>query len=154
MNWKPEELLDDFFAAAKSGKIEIPINAICIQKLLMPHISPSQMPKGKMAVYVFSTETCVLKVGRVNQGSVDRYTRQHYRPKGANSTLAKSLVADKNACQRYNLNEENISDWIQKNTDRVNFLIHADIDEFVLNLLEAFLQCRLQPVYEGTAKQR
>ena len=28
MNWKPEELLDDFLAAAKTGKIEISPNAI------------------------------------------------------------------------------------------------------------------------------
>lgn len=154
MNWKPEELLDDFFAAAKSGKIEIPTNAIRIQKLPMPHTRPKQMPSEKMAVYVFSTETRVLKVGKVNPGSVNRYTYQHYNPKGANSTLAKSLIADKNAYPECNLNEKNVCDWIQKNMDRVNFLIDADIDEFVLNLLEAFLQCRLQPVYEGLANRR
>ncbi len=153
MNWKPKELLDDFLIAAKSGKIEIPPNVICIEKLLMPHERPN-LPQGKMAVYVFSTETCVLKVGKVNPGSGDRYKYQHYRSKGANSTLAKSLLADKNTCGRCNLSEKNISDWIQKNTDRVNFLIDADIDQFVLGLLEAFLQCRLQPIYEGPANQR
>ena len=153
MNWKPKELLDDFLMAAKSGKIEIPPNVICIEELLMPHERPN-FPQGKMAVYVFSTETCVLKVGKVNPGSEDRYKNQHYRPKGANSTLAKSLLADKNACRRFNLSEKNISDWIQKNTDRVNFLIDEDVDQFVLSLLEAFLQCRLQPIYEGRANQR
>ena len=150
MNWKPKELLDDFLIASKSGKIEIPPNVICIQELLMPHERPT-LPQGKMAVYVFSTETCVLKVGKVNPGSGLRYKYQHYNPKGANSTLAKSLLADKNVCQRGNLSEKNICDWIQKNTDRVNFLIDEDIDQFVLSLLEAFLQCRLQPIYEGSS---
>ena len=149
MNWKPKELLDDFLIAAKSGKIEIPPNAICIEKLLMPHERPT-LPEGKMAVYVFSTETCVLKVGKLTQGSGNRYRNQHYTSKGAPSTLAESLLTDKNR----NLSEKDISDWIQKNTDRVNFLIDADIDQFVLGLLEAFLQCRLQPIYEGPANQR
>ena len=139
MNWKPKELLDDFLIAAKSGKIEIPPHVICIEKLLMPHERPN-LPHGKMAVYVFSTETCVLKVGKANPGSEDRYKYQHYRPKGANSTLAKSLLADKNR----NLSEKDVSDWIRKNTDRVNFLIDEDVDQFVLSLLEVFLQCRLQ----------
>ena len=152
MNWIPKQLLDDFLIAAKSGKIEIPPNVICVEKLLRPHERPN-LPEGKMAVYVFSTETCVLKVGKVNPGSADRYKYQHYRPKGAGSTLAKSLLADKNACLRCSLNEKNISDWIRNNTDRVNFLIDANIDKFVLNLLEAFLQCRLQPIYEGPANQ-
>ena len=148
MNWEPEELLDDFLIAAKSGKIEIPPNVICIEKLPMPHERPN-LPQGKMAVYVFSTKTCVLKVGKVNPGSEDRYKNQHYRPKGANSTLAKSLLIDKNR----NLSEKDISNWIRKNTDRVNFLIDEDVDQFVLSLLEAFLQCRLQPIYEGPANQ-
>ena len=153
MNWRPKQLLDDFLIAAKSGKIEIPPNAICIEKLLMPHERPT-LPEGKMAVYVFSTETCVLKVGRVNPGSKNRYRNQHYNPRGANSTLAKSLLADKKVCQECNLNKGNVSEWIQTKTDRVNFLVDADIDKFVLSLLEAFLQCRLQPAYEGSANQR
>ncbi len=152
MNWKPEQLLDDFLIAAKSGKIEIPPNTICIEKLLMPHQKPN-LPAGKMAVYVFSTETCVLKVGKVNTGSGPRYKYQHYRHKGNNSTLAKSLLADKNACHSYKLNEDNVSDWILENTDRVNFLVDAEVDEFVLSLLEAFLQVRLQPIYEGRTNQ-
>ena len=88
MNWKPEELLDDFLAAAKTGKIEIPLNTICIEEMLMPHTPPSQMPERKMAVYVFSTEMCILKVGKVNPGSADQYKYQHYRPKGAGSTYS------------------------------------------------------------------
>ena len=149
MNWKPKELLDDFLIAARNGKIEIPPNVICIEKLPMPHERPN-LPQGKMAVYVFSTETCVLKVGKVNPGSAPRYKYHHYNPKNAKSTLANSLLTDKNR----NLSEKNIRDWIQKNTDRVNFLIDKDVNQFVLSLLEVFLQCRLQPIYEGPANQR
>jgi len=36
----------------------------------------------------------------------------------------------------------------------VNFILDASLGVHVLNLLEAFLQCRLRPEFEGFASQR
>ena len=141
-------------AAAKGGKIEIPSDAISIEIQPMPHTPPS-LPQNTRAVYVFSTDTHVLKVGKVNPKSGARYTSQHYDPKRSNSNLAKSLLKDQDTVREHGLNEENVSDWIKKNTDRVNFLFDADVvNPLLLNLFEAFVQCKLSPIYEGPENQR
>ena len=149
MNWDPEKLRDDFLVVAKLGGIKINLDDIDIEILEMPHKPPINLPNGKMAVYIFSSKECVLKVGKAGSRSQARYTSQHYNPGSAPSTLAASILKDKNAGQRCRLTEENISDWIKKNTDRTNFLLDANMDKWLLNLLEAFVQCRLKPVFEG-----
>lgn len=153
MNWDPEKLRDDFLIVAKLGGIGIQPSDIGIETLTMPHKPPSNLPKGKMAVYVFFNKEYVLKVGKAGSRSQARYTSQHYNPGSAPSTLAASILKDENSVQRYGLNEENISNWIKESTDRVNFLLDADMGKWVLNLLEAFVQCRLQLRYEGFASQ-
>jgi len=41
-----------------------------------------------------------------------------------------------------------------ENLDRTNFLLDERLGIPVLTLLEAFLQCRLRPRYEGYKSQR
>jgi len=120
MNWDPKYLRDDFLVVAKLGGIEMASEDIGIEIRTMLHIPPRNLPKGKMAVYVFSNKEYVLKVGKAGSRSQARYTSQHYNPGSAPSTLAASILKDENAVQRYNLNEQNISDWIKENTDRTN----------------------------------
>lgn len=151
MNWDPIQLLEDFHIVAELGRVDIESDAISIEILNIPHKPPSNLPKGKMAVYVFSDKECVLKVGKAGASSQARYTSQHYNPGSAPSTLAASILKDEYIVQKYELNDQNISYWIKKNTDRVNFLLDADLGKWLLNLLEAFVQCRLQPRYEGQA---
>lgn len=153
MDWTPEQLRDDFLVVAKLGGIEMVTDDIGIDTRTMPHMPPRNLPKGKMAVYVFSNKEYVLKVGKAGSRSQARYTSQHYNPGSAPSTLAASILKDENAVQGYSLNEQNISDWIKENTDRTNFLLNANMGKWVLTLLEAFVQCRLQPRYEGFASQ-
>ena len=154
MKWNPEKILADFLIVAELAAIEIQPSAIYIETLTMPHRPPSSLPKGKMAVYVFSDKECVLKVGKIGQKSQARYTSQHYNPHSSNSNLAKSILKDEDAVQKYNVNDGNISDWIKKNTDRVNFLLYANVGMRALTLLEVFIQCRLLPVYEGFSSQQ
>ena len=154
MKWNPEKILADFLVVAKLAGIEIQSEDICIEPLGMPHRPPSSLPKGKMAVYVFSDKERVLKVGKIGQNSQARYTSQHYNPRSSNSNLAKSLLKDEYVVQKYDVNNGNISDWIKKNTDRVNFLLDANVGMRALTLLEVFIQCRLLPVYEGFSSQR
>ena len=154
MKWNPEKILTDFLIVAELAAIEIQPGAIYIEILTMPHRPPSSLPKGKMAVYVFSDKECVLKVGKIGQKSKARYTSQHYNPHSSNSNLAKSILKDEDAVKKYGVDDGNVSDWIKKNTDRVNFLLDANVGMRALTLLEVFIQCRLLPVYEGFASQR
>ena len=154
MKWNPAQLLTDFLVVAELGQIKMQPDAIRVETLKMPHRAPRNLPKGKIAVYVFSDKERVLKVGRVSTGSQPRYTSQHYNAGSAPSTLVGSILKDENVMQKYDLNKGNVSDWIKKNTDRVNFILDADVGGWALMLLEVFIQCRLQPVYEGKQYNR
>ena len=154
MDCKPKQLLDDFLAAVKRGGIEISQNAIDFEILPMPHSPPSRLPKRKVAVYIFSDKERVLKVGRVGPNSQARYTSHHYDPESSDSNLSKSLLADEHAKGKYGLSQGTVGEWIKKNTDRVNFIIDANYYGPVLNLFEAFVQGRLNPVYEGHVSRR
>lgn len=154
MIWKPDELVDDFIAVAELARIGLAPRSVEIEVLPRPHEPPTDLPKGKMAVYVFSSREVVFKVGRVGWRSKPRYTSQHYNSGSAPSTFAGSLLGDEVSVLKYGLNEDNVSDWIKQNTDRVNLLLDASFGAHVLALLEAFVQCRLQPLFEGSPKQR
>ena len=148
MNWVPEEILDDFLVVARLAHLTVDARATRIETLRMPHKPPSHLPEGKAAVYVFSDRERVLKVGKVGRKSQARYTSQHYTA-SARSTLAGSLLTDRTVTDGLRLTKSNVAAWIKGNTDRVNFLLDAEAGPLPLALLEAFVQCRLRPVYEG-----
>ncbi len=56
--------------------------------------------------------------------------------------------------KNYGLNEDNISDWIKNNTRRIDIFIDSELRISVLNLLEAYLQCKFKPKYEGFESQK
>lgn len=47
------------------------------------------------------------------------------------------------------LSDENIEDFIKQNMNRINIYIDISKGEFYLNLLEALLHYRLNPIFEG-----
>ena len=154
MQFDPDQLLSDFLVVAELAGIKVHRGVIRIETLPMPHRPPSSLPKGKMAVYVFSDKERVLKVGKVGWRSQARYTSQHYNAGSAPSTLAASILNDEDAVEKNGVNAENVSDWIKENTDRVNFILDADLGARTLTLLEAFVQCRLQPAFDSRAVRR
>lgn len=154
MSWKPETVIEDFGAVADLAGVLLTTDDIVIEKLPAPHVPPSRLPPGKMAVYVFSKGDEFLKVGKVGPNSGPRYTSQHYNPGSAMSTLAGSILADKSVLGIDDIDESNIGDWIKDQVDRVNLLLDARVGVHVLSLLETFLQCRLKPKYEGFKSQR
>lgn len=154
MTWLPKETLADFASVAHLAGVKLPHNDIRIEVLPAPHASPTRLPTGQMAVYVFTYGADVLKVGKVGPKSQARYTSQHYNPGSAQSTLAASVIAD---AARLGLGEADIAgigNWIRANVDRVNILLPSQLGVPVLTLLESFLQCRLRPRYEGFKSQR
>ena len=120
-----------------------------------PHQAPSGLPKGMSAVYVYGTPTQCLKVGKAGPKSHARYTSQHYQPGSAPSTLARSLLNNK---EEFGVPEATdascIGDWIKQNTYRINILLSTAAGVHALNLLEAFVQCKLEPRFEGFSSQR
>ena len=147
-------LLDDFRKVVALAGVSLPATALTFETLPAPHKPPSVLPSGKMAVYVFVWDGRCLKVGKVGPKSQARFTSQHYSPASSNSNLAKSLVAGHGKLGLSGITESNVGAWIKTNVDRVNFLLSAECGIPVLTLLESFLQCRLNPVFEGFDSQR
>lgn len=136
--------------------VSLASDALVVDRRPAPHVPPKALPPGTMAVYVFSfgPRVLMLKVGKVGPNSAARYTAQHYNAGSAKSTLAASLIKHGERIGVASLNETNVSGWIREHTERVNFILDATLGVHVLNLLEAFLQCRLKPEFEGFASQR
>lgn len=154
MTWLPAQTLADFATIARLAGVTLAMGDIQVEVLAVPHVPPTRLPAGQMAVYVFTHGGDVLKVGKVGPKSQARYTSQHYNPGSAKSTLAASMIAD---AGRMGLGEADMADignWIRTNVDRVNVLLPATLGVPVLTLLESFLQCRLRPRYEGFKSQR
>ena len=98
--------------------------------------------------------TRCLKVGKAGPNSQARYVSQHYNPGSSRSNLAKSLLRKGDSLGIMGLNDSNVEAWIKHNTTRLDFLLDKSAGIHVLNLLEAFLQCRLKPAFEGFQSQK
>ena len=149
-----DAVVHDFLKVTSLAGISLPSDAISYELLPARHKPPSCLPKGKMAVYVFIWNDICLKVGKVGINSNSRYTKQHYSPASSKSNLAKSLAMADGEHGIPFLSEAEVGEWIMGNCDRINFLLSANCGMPVLTLLEAFLQCRLRPMFEGFESQR
>jgi hypothetical protein len=147
----PKELITDFTTVAALAGMPIRTEAIQHVSVPAPHKNP-QFPRNTSAVYVFSLasdESVVLKVGKVGPKSAARFGSQHYLPLSSGSNLSKSILAGKSHWQQLGIaavNESTIGDWLRAHTNRDHFFLSG---ARLTHLLEAFLQCRLNPVFEG-----
>jgi hypothetical protein len=147
-------LVDTFRQVAQLADVKLPEDAMTVETLLAPHKPPPSLPMGMMAVYVFSWKARCLKVGKAGPNSHARYAHQHCSPGSSRSNLAKSLLATRDELGLSDLTDSNVGAWMRANVDRTNFLLHEDCGIPTLTLLEAFLQCRLKPRFEGFSSQR
>jgi hypothetical protein len=144
----------DFLNAADLAHTILEERALSIEVNAAPHKRPKSLPKGKMAVYVFMWGEQCLKVGKVGSNSQARFTSHHYSPASSNSNLAKSIFNARSKMGLHSVTESNVGEWIETNLDRINFMLDDSCDIALLNLLEAFMQCRLKPIFEGFESQR
>ena len=154
MTTDPAQLSKDFRHVAKRAGFSLAARDLTVESLTAPHWPPSRLPPGKMAVYLFDHHGRVLKVGKAGPNSNARYTSQHYSPSAAQSTLAASLLKRGAEIGIRDITDSTVGDWIRANTDRHNFLLDSGYPIRLLTLLESFLQCRLDPVFEGFRNQR
>lgn len=118
----------------------------------LPHIPPTRLPDGKMAIYMFLLGDEFLKIGKANYRSNARFCSQHYGF-NAPSTLAKSLLSD-GEMSILGIASSNIKDWIITNCRRIDVIIDADLGVFALELIEGIMHYKYEPRYEGFASQR
>ena len=147
-------LAKDFIKVASLAGIPMGADDLIVESLRAPHNPPTRLPAGKAAVYVFSHKGCALKIGKAGPNSNARYTSQHYSPRAAKSTLAASILKNGTEIGVHGMTELAVGSWIKANTDRYNFLLESSYPIRLLTLLESFLQCKLDPVFEGFSGQR
>jgi hypothetical protein len=117
-----------------------------------PH-TPTPLPRGKMAIYMFRHDKEILKTGKVGPNSNARFQTQHYSSGSSKSNLAKSLLNDgEGPCRELSVNE--IGEWMQKNLHRTDIIIDANAGMEVLSFVESFLHLHFLPKYEGYKSQR
>lgn len=121
---------------------------------------PSSLSNNQKGVYVFLNDNYCFKVGKAGSQSKARWNSHHYNlDRTTPSTLSKSIVKDKLRFKSFfpiekhqeieDLTPENIREWIQNNISRMEFLISGSETDITLNFLEALIQFRLMPEYEG-----
>jgi len=136
----------------------IECDAVFLEKGI--HHKPSTLGSKQKGVYVFLNSNCCFKVGKAGSKSKARWNSHHYNlDKTTPSTFPKSIIKDLERFKHFfpdnkhdeidGLNAENIRQWIQNNTSRLEFIISENETDFALSLLEALVQFRLKPEYEG-----
>jgi hypothetical protein len=152
------ELISVFLQVAQLARLPLAESDVRVEVTSAPHCRPRKLPKGTHGVYAFFLADKCLKVGKAGPKTAARFCSHHYGFH-APSTLAKSMLAHleqvaallpkERAAEVMALSEHSIGDWIEANTGRMNVLLPCGSGPFGLSLLEAFLQCRLRPIFEG-----
>ena len=99
-------------------------------------------------MYGFSHQNKWLKIGIAGPKSNARFHSQHYNPKSARSTLAASIIKDRQSYNNTLPDDDLIGAWIKKEVSRVNIYIDSHHPRELLALLEAFFHLKFQPIYE------
>ncbi len=155
----PNEMVETFIEIARLVSVQFGNHEVQQELLPAPHRRPTALPSGTQVVYAFLFGNVCLKVGKAGPKTKARFTSQHYSVNGAPSTLAKSIINDKSilfaalpTSYRSNVeavNEATVGSWIESNATRFHVFIPSAAGQFPLSLLEGFVQCRLEPIFEG-----
>ena len=141
-----EELMRKVEVLSKGLGCAITKDDYYIEDLGCPHKWPKNLPTGYAAVYFFFENAKSLKIGKANDKSKARFTSQHYRVNSTKSTLAKSLLNDK----QYGFNNaEEVKDWLLQKTQRINILVKVGKGKAATELIEAVMHYHFRPKYEG-----
>lgn len=148
--WR-REITDAVSAFTKVSQLAgTPIRRDQIELVLLsaPHLAPTRLPEGRIALYGFWGDGGWLKIGMAGAKTQARYTSQHYNMGSAPSTLAGSIAKDPRMATIAGSDKAAVNAWVKTSCHRANILIDAAHGVPLLALFEAFLHVRLKPRYE------
>lgn len=143
--------------AASLGQVELRGPEVQIRFQDPPHDRP-RFPYWAQALYVFRFQDLCLKVGRAGPNSRARFTTHHYTGSTAYSLpnvindCAEPLATELSRGEVQTLEAlpvDRVGEWVAKNCGRINILFPSDHPRTTAKLLEAVLQARFDPCYEG-----
>ena len=147
-------LIQSFRQCADLAGVVLSLEALTVELLDAPHRPPPGVPNGKLAIYLFFYGGKCLKIGKAGANSHKRYSSHHYNAGSSSSNLAKALIGARQEMGIEHVLAAEIGKWIRANVSRINVLMDASYGVTVQNLLESFLQCALNPRFEGRESQR
>ncbi len=152
-------IIDAFDQIVALASVSLSSGQVRGEFIAAPHRRPTSLPPGTQAVYAFFLGEFCLKVGKAGPKTQARFTSQHYSPSSAPSTLAKSILLNKDRLaailplsqqdELSGLDNVTVGLWMERNTSRLHIYLASSVGEAALSLLEAFLQCWLKPMFEG-----
>lgn len=72
----------------------------------------------------------------------------------ADTIVTSAPVLSDMRMQDKGIHENNVGDWIKNNCRRIDILLDTSLVIFILELIEAVLHYKYEPIYEGFAAQR
>jgi len=126
-------------------------DSFIVDDLGIPH-KPNNLPKNKMALYMFIHEDHFIKIGQADKNSNARFKYQHYNGHAGSGSLCYDIINDPEM-KKYNLSMDNVSDWMKANLHRIDILIDAELGKLALNIAEASMHYIYNPKYEGKRKR-
>ena len=158
MTVEPQKIVEACLKVAEFAHVPMASAQVRHELLPAPHRRPTNLPPGLQAVYAFLVANRCLKVGKAGPKTAARFTSQHYGM-NAPSTLAKSILANRQLLTAVlaleqrgeveRLDEATIGAWIERSTSRLHIFLRAQHGVLPLALLESFVQCCLNPIFEG-----
>ena len=155
---KQESLISDFLEILRITGINIARDGISMSSHCAPHQRP-QGHYGNASVYVFMLDDLCLKVGCVPGRKPTSRLHNHYNPNTANHLAAKILngkqrikekLSDSDRVEIDKLSTESIASWMEERLSLYCFHFRRDTSECVIRFFEAFLHCKMNPLFEGT----
>ena len=157
-----DQVIATFRDWAQQAGISESGSGVSLEDLGVPH-RPTGLLVGYQGVYTFQFESVWLKAGKAGPKSGARWQSQHYKTTRSLSNLSWSLLQYAHlssvdiprlpATFRDTLKDvrpDEMGDWIQNDTRRVNLLISGSLGERnVLHHLEHIAHDVLKPVFEG-----
>lgn len=160
-----DQVVATFREWARRAGISDSLSSVDVEDLGVPH-RPRGLPVGCQGVYTFQFQSVWLKAGKAGPKSGARWQSQHYKATRSLSNLSWSLLeyAHRSSVkipslpptfreQLSDVHPNEMGDWIQRHTRRVNLLLSGSLDSAALSHLEHIAHDVLRPVFEGRWKR-
>lgn len=156
-----ENLLQTFLEVVKLADCALPQDGIRLQ-ISPPGECPRTLHEVKI-VYAFILGNLCIKVGKAAPRTrASGRLRNHYNPRDQGAlafTILHNTERLKAACSPVmrpevdRISETNVKSWMTEHITCVWFEMDRSADNFTVGFLEAFLQYKLRPLFEGKAQK-
>ncbi len=149
-----DEIVEDFCSFVAFAGFPIKPSEVQTEFVSPPHVGPDALSVGQMAVFVFGMSDSCLMVGRAIPKVLSRPSHEHDERGYAVPMLASHVLkhVESKASPFWpsdcsSPNTADIGGWLEQNVWRAKLVLQDHHSPLLLNLLEAFVNSRLNPMF-------